>query len=84
MSRTWARSCVRLRDSTLQETTVQRELDLVGLYLRIQQRRFSDRLRVNYRIAPQVLPAALPSWSCSHWRERRDPRHRAARPGRHN
>ena len=48
-------------DSTLQETTVQRELDLVACYLRIQQRRFSDRLRVNYRIAPQVLPAALPS-----------------------
>jgi len=48
-------------DSTLQETIVQRELDLVACYLRIQQRRFSDRLRVNYRIAPQVLPAALPS-----------------------
>jgi len=40
---------------------VQRKLDLVACYLRIQQRRFSDRLRVNYRIAPQVLPAALPS-----------------------
>jgi len=63
----WARSCVRLRGLHAQETTVQRELDLVACYLRIQQRRFSDRLRVNYRIAPQVLPAALRPWSCSHW-----------------
>jgi two-component system LytT family sensor kinase len=48
-------------DTSLQETTLQRELDLVACYLRIQQRRFSDRLTVNYRIAPEVLQAAIPS-----------------------
>lgn len=48
-------------DASLQETTLQRELDLVACYLRIQQRRFSDRLTVNYLIAPEVLQAAIPS-----------------------
>jgi signal transduction histidine kinase len=48
-------------DTSLQETTLQRELDLVACYLRIQQRRFGDRLAVNYRIAPEVQQAAIPS-----------------------
>jgi two-component system, LytTR family, sensor kinase len=48
-------------DTSLQETTLQRELDLVACYLRIQQRRFGDRLTVNYRIAPEVQQAAIPS-----------------------
>jgi signal transduction histidine kinase len=48
-------------DTSLQETTLQRELDLVACYLRIQQRRFSDRLRVNYLVAPEALQAAIPS-----------------------
>jgi two-component system LytT family sensor kinase len=48
-------------DASSQETTLQRELDLVACYLRIQQRRFGDRLTVNYRIMPEVQQAAIPS-----------------------
>jgi LytS/YehU family sensor histidine kinase len=47
-------------DSSSQETTLRRELALVDCYLRIQQRRFSDRLKLAYRIAPEALDAALP------------------------
>lgn len=43
-----------------QEMTVGRELELVDCYLRIQQRRFSDRLQLVYRISSGVLNAALP------------------------
>ena len=43
-----------------QEVTVASELELVECYLRIQQRRFSDRLQLVYRITPTVLDAALP------------------------
>jgi two-component system, LytTR family, sensor kinase len=42
------------------EMTVGRELELVDCYLRIQQRRFSDRLQLQYRICSGVLDAALP------------------------
>src|ERR1700722_881584 len=48
-------------DTSMQETTLQRELDLVACYLRIQQRRFGDRLAVHYRIAPEVQQGAIPS-----------------------
>jgi two-component system LytT family sensor kinase len=48
-------------DTSMQETTLQRELDLVACYLRIQQRRFGDRLTVHYRIAPEAQQAAIPS-----------------------
>jgi signal transduction histidine kinase len=48
-------------DASTQETTLQRELDLVACYLRIQQRRFGERLAVAYRIAPDVQQAAIPS-----------------------
>ena len=47
-------------DSGLQETTLRRELDLVSCYLRIQQRRFGDRLRVIQLVAPELLDAAVP------------------------
>jgi len=47
-------------DSSDQETSLRRELALVDCYLRIQQRRFSDRLILEYRIAPEALDAALP------------------------
>jgi len=47
-------------DSGLQETTLRRELDLVACYLRIQQRRFGDRLRVIQVVAPDLLDAAVP------------------------
>jgi two-component system LytT family sensor kinase len=48
-------------DSGLQETTLRRELDLVACYLRIQQRRFGERLRVNQVIAAELLDAAVPA-----------------------
>src|SRR5579862_410282 len=47
-------------DTSLQETTLQRELDLVACYLRIQQRRFGDRLRVIQLVAAELLDAAVP------------------------
>jgi len=47
-------------ESDDQETTLRRELELVECYLRIQQRRFSDRLQLAYRIDPEALDAALP------------------------
>lgn len=47
-------------DSSRQETTLRREIALVDCYLRIQQRRFSDRLMLDYRIAPETLEAAVP------------------------
>jgi len=47
-------------DSSGQETTLRREIALVECYLRIQQRRFSDRLMLAYRIAPETLEAAVP------------------------
>ncbi len=48
-------------DVSSHETTLQRELDLVACYLRIQQRRFGDRLTVHYHIMPEVQQAAIPS-----------------------
>jgi two-component system, LytTR family, sensor kinase len=48
-------------DVSTQETTLQRELDLVACYLRIQQRRFGDRLTVKYHIMPEAQRAAIPS-----------------------
>jgi two-component system, LytTR family, sensor kinase len=48
-------------ESGLQETSLRRELDLVGCYLRIQQRRLGDRLRVNQLVAPELLDAAVPA-----------------------
>jgi two-component system, LytTR family, sensor kinase len=47
-------------ESSNQEVTVARELELVDCYLRIQQRRFSDRLQYAYRVSPGLLDAALP------------------------
>jgi two-component system, LytTR family, sensor kinase len=47
-------------ESGLQETTLRRELDLVSCYVRIQQRRFGERLRVN-----QIL--RFRRWCCNLW-----------------
>jgi two-component system, LytTR family, sensor kinase len=47
-------------NAAAQESTLQRELELVHCYLRIEQRRLGDRLRVRERIAPQVQQAMLP------------------------
>jgi two-component system LytT family sensor kinase len=48
-------------ESGLQETTLRRELDLVACYLRIQQRRFGERLRVKQVVVPELLDAAVPA-----------------------
>lgn len=47
-------------DPAVQETTLQNELELVRCYMRIQSRRFGDRLAVSYRIAPDTCDAAVP------------------------
>ncbi len=48
-------------DPTSQETSLRSELDLVDCYLRIQQRRLGDRLRLVRRIEPDTLDAAVPA-----------------------
>ena len=48
-------------DSSLQEITLRRELDLVSCYLRIQQRRLGERLTVHQVVAPELLNAAVPA-----------------------
>jgi two-component system, LytTR family, sensor kinase len=47
-------------NAAAQESTLRRELELVHCYLRIEQRRLGDRLRVRERIAPQAQQAMLP------------------------
>jgi signal transduction histidine kinase len=48
-------------DPSSQETSLRRELDLVGCYLRIQQRRLGDRLVVSTNISLEALDAAVPA-----------------------
>src|SRR5256885_2179506 len=48
-------------ESGQQETSLRRELDLVACYLRIQQRRFGDRLRVRQVVPVELLDAAVPA-----------------------
>jgi hypothetical protein len=48
-------------ESGLQETTLRRELDLVCCYVRIQQRRFGEHLRVNQLVSTELLDAAVPA-----------------------
>jgi LytS/YehU family sensor histidine kinase len=45
----------------VQETTLRRELDLIGCYVRIQSRRFSDRLKLSCHLEPDTLEAAVPA-----------------------
>ena len=51
--------CV-LEDVDAQEVPLRRELEYVQLYLSIQQVRFQDRLRVEIRVDPGLLDAAVP------------------------
>ena len=44
-----------------QEVTLERELELLGRYIEIQQVRFPDRLRVQLDVDPSVLTALVPS-----------------------
>jgi len=49
-----------LADMDVQEVTLARELEYLKLYLSIEQLRFSDRLRVDFDLDPELLDAAVP------------------------
>jgi signal transduction histidine kinase len=49
-----------LDDREQQEVPLARELEYVRLYLAVEGVRFADRLRVDYRIAPDALDGAVP------------------------
>lgn len=49
-----------LADMEAQEVTLARELEYLKLYLSIEQLRFSDRLRVQFDVDPELLDAAVP------------------------
>jgi LytS/YehU family sensor histidine kinase len=48
------------------EVTLGEELDLVQQYVAIEQARFSDRLRPDFRIPDALLTAVVPSFSLQH------------------
>jgi signal transduction histidine kinase len=50
-----------LMDSERQETTLERELRFLRLYLEIEQTRFRDRLKVCWDIAPDLEHSAVPN-----------------------
>src|SRR4051812_24964349 len=52
-----------LADLEAQEVTLARELEYLKLYLSIEQLRFSDRLRVDIDVDPELLDAAVPHMS---------------------
>src|SRR5688572_27548656 len=49
-----------LADMELQEVTLAREIEYLRLYLSIEEVRFSDRLRVDIDVDPELLDAAVP------------------------
>jgi two-component system, LytTR family, sensor kinase len=52
---------VSLRSGATQEISLQQEMDLLQAYLRIQKRRFEDRLEILLRVAPETLGAGIPT-----------------------
>jgi signal transduction histidine kinase len=48
------------------EVTLGEELDLVRQYVAIEQARFSDRLRPDFKISESLLSAAIPSFALQH------------------
>jgi signal transduction histidine kinase len=52
---------VSFRSSATQEISVRQEVELLQAYLRIQKKRFEDRLTVSIMIAPDTLEASVPT-----------------------
>jgi two-component system LytT family sensor kinase len=52
-----------LEQPDTQTVPLKTELDMLSLYLDIMKARFGDRLAVAYEIAPDTLPALVPSFS---------------------
>ena len=50
-----------LENAGKQEVALKEELEFLELYLDIQQMRFSDRLKVEMHIEPEVLDALVPN-----------------------
>lgn len=50
-----------LRENTSQEVTLEKELQLLQLFIDIQKIRFEDKLLVIYDVAEDVVPALVPS-----------------------
>ena len=50
-----------LENAGKQEVPLREEMEFLELYLGIQQMRFSDRLRVEMRVAPETLDALVPN-----------------------
>jgi hypothetical protein len=50
----------------LNEVALGEELELVKQYVAIEQARFSDRLRPEFRIPGELLPAAVPGFALQH------------------
>ena len=48
-------------------TTLAEELRSIERYLVLEKARFGDRLQVTLRVAPEVLPVAVPFLACSRW-----------------
>jgi LytS/YehU family sensor histidine kinase len=51
-----------LRTERPEEVALEAEIDFLRRYLGIEQVRFSDRLRVSFRIDPDVMQAAVPDF----------------------
>lgn len=50
-----------LESAEQQEVSLREELDFIERYLEIQQQRFSDRLQIELKIAPETLSASVPN-----------------------
>ena len=50
-----------LQTAELHQTPLRREFEFLDCYLRIQQTRFQDRLRVRFEVDPAVLDATVPA-----------------------
>jgi len=50
-----------LENAGQQEVSLREELDFIEGYLEIQQQRFSDRLQIELKIAPETLSASVPN-----------------------